>query len=740
VVTAGPKAIKYFETSMDHVLAELELMALKLDSRARSIRQSGGTEDTDKFKGLYISDREIDQFLERKGNGLIKDNPKKKTYPANSEEKFLKELEKEIARKKSEALNRGLKLRLDILQNLFGLSRIELETILICLLGEIDPRYQKLYAYLQDDITKKAPTINLILSFLCDSAEDTFRTREYFYQEAPLIKKRIVSLQDDRVAGSTLFMAKSIRLDERITGYLSGRDSLDSRLTTLANMVVPSKKWADVVGSGDLKKRLIALISKNKNISLICCLSGAHGSNSPDIAESICSELGMPMLIVSIRALLAANTQVDSLVPLVFREGALQNAVIYLDGFSLLTGENKDTLSVYDDFILELRSYPYWIIPGLEKEWHPEDGLIEKPCINVILSSSSYAERIQIWEKLVKSDRSFGPDLNIADLAGKFKLNSGQIIQAANTARNLARWRDPETGQVTIEDLNAACRKQSGENLSALARKIQPLYKWEDIILPKDQMEQLREICTYVEHYHTVYDAWGFGRKISLGKGLKVLFAGPSGTGKTMAAEVIGNELNLDIYKIDLSTIVSKYIGETEKNLDKIFREGQTSNAILFFDEADALFGKRSEVKDAHDRYANIETSYLLQKMDEYEGIAILATNLRKNMDEAFARRMHYTLEFPIPEEPDRYRIWQQVFPKELPQGKDIDFKFLAKQFKISGGNIKNIALNAAFLAAANGGLVNMENLIKATKREYQKIGKLCTEGDFGEYFELVKN
>jgi SpoVK/Ycf46/Vps4 family AAA+-type ATPase len=292
---------------------------------------------------------------------------------------------------------------------------------------------------------------------------------------------------------------------------------------------------------------------------------------------------------------------------------------------------------------------------------------------------------------------------------------------------------------VTTSELYAACRQQSGQKLNTLARQIQPRYTWTDIILPRDQFEQLREICSYVKHYHTVYGEWGFGRKLSLGKGLNVLFAGPSGTGKTMAAEIMANELGLDLYRIDLSAIVSKYIGETEKNLERIFTEAQTSNAILFFDEADALFGKRSEVRDSHDRYANIEIAYLLQRMEEYDGVVILATNLRKNMDEAFARRMHFAVEFPMPEEADRHRIWQGVFPGEAPLAEDIDLIFLARQFKISGGNIKNIALSAAFLAAADGGAIAMENLIHAAKREYQKMGKLCTETDFAQYFELVR-
>ena len=210
-----------------------------------------------------------------------------------------------------------------------------------------------------------------------------------------------------------------------------------------------------------------------------------------------------------------------------------------------------------------------------------------------------------------------------------------------------------------------------------------------------------------------------------------MLFAGPSGTGKTMAAEIIAAELGLELYKIDLSTVVSKYIGETEKNLSRIFAEAETSNAILFFDEADALFGKRSEVKDSHDRYANIEIGYLLQRMEEYDGVVILATNLRKNMDEAFVRRLQFTVEFPFPNAEDRRRIWKGVWPAQTPCDPALDVDFLARRFEITGGSIRNIALAAAFLAAADGNVVTMEHLIHATQREYQKMGKVVTEGEF---------
>ena len=251
-------------------------------------------------------------------------------------------------------------------------------------------------------------------------------------------------------------------------------------------------------------------------------------------------------------------------------------------------------------------------------------------------------------------------------------------------------------------------------------------------MLPEDTRRQLQEICHCVNHRQTVFSSWGFDRKFSLGKGLNVLFSGTSGTGKTMSAEIIAGELKLDLFKIDLSSVVSKYVGETERNLSRIFREAETSNSILFFDEADALFGKRSEVKDAHDRYANIEINYLLQKLDEYEGIIILATNLKNNLDSAFTRRLNYAVEFPFPDERYRDQIWRKVFPKEAPIAQNVDFSFLAERFRIAGGNIKNVAVNSAFMAATAMSDIRMEHIILAIKREHQKMGKLCAKSEYG--------
>jgi SpoVK/Ycf46/Vps4 family AAA+-type ATPase len=282
-----------------------------------------------------------------------------------------------------------------------------------------------------------------------------------------------------------------------------------------------------------------------------------------------------------------------------------------------------------------------------------------------------------------------------------------------------------EQKKITLNDLYRACRHQSNQKLSELAVKIEPSYGWEDLVLPDDKVAHLREICSQIKHRYRVFGEWGFDNKLSYGKGLSMLFSGPPGTGKTLAAQVIAGELQQDLYKIDLSGVVSKYIGETEKNLAKIFHEAETSNAILFFDEADALFGKRTEVSDAHDRYANIETSYLLQKMEEYEGVVIMATNLCENMDDAFTRRIGFIVEFPFPDKVSRLKIWQTHFPQEAPLSEHIDFEYLSRELKISGGSIKNIVLNSAFLAAENGDIIGMEHILHGAKREFEKIGKL---------------
>jgi SpoVK/Ycf46/Vps4 family AAA+-type ATPase len=315
-------------------------------------------------------------------------------------------------------------------------------------------------------------------------------------------------------------------------------------------------------------------------------------------------------------------------------------------------------------------------------------------------------------------------------MAAKFRFTPGQIRSALDDAAILSVWENKETPAV----LDQACYRQIRHRLERKAVRIEPRYTWDDIILPDEQKDLLRNACNQVKYRALVYGEWGFERKLAYGKGLSMLYAGPPGTGKTMSAQVVAKELRMELYKIDLSQVVSKYIGETEKNLHEIFGEAQKSGAILFFDETDALFGKRSEVKDAHDKYANIETAYLLQKMEEYEGISVLATNLLNNIDEAFLRRINYVIKFPFPDAEYREKLWRATFPKETPLSDDLDFRWLAHKYEIAGGNIKNVVLSAAFLAAETEERVGMRHIVHAVRHELQKSGKIISRHDLEDY------
>jgi SpoVK/Ycf46/Vps4 family AAA+-type ATPase len=340
----------------------------------------------------------------------------------------------------------------------------------------------------------------------------------------------------------------------------------------------------------------------------------------------------------------------------------------------------------------------------------------------------SFAMRARCWRDGLASVLPHADEDLARTLAARFRLDSGQISDAVLVARNRAQAvrRDGEPILPQARDFFAAARQQSAQELSSAATRIESRASWNDLVLPPDALEQLRELCNRVAYSHQVLEQWGFDGRLSYGKGVTALFSGPSGTGKTLAAEVIANELGLDLYRVDIPSVVSKWIGETEKNLDRLFR--LADNAILFFDEADSLFGKRSEVRDAHDRYANVEISYLLQRIETFDGIAILATNVRHHLDEAFLRRLAFVVQFPFPNDEQRQRIWEGIWPARTPLGSDLDFARLARAFKLAGGNVKNVALAAAFAAAAREDVVMMADVLHAVKREYQKLGKRLTD------------
>jgi AAA+ superfamily predicted ATPase len=685
-------------------------------------QQTFGTLADDSYRGLYVPDAEIEIL----GAVSAPMSPQLALRRAElAEERAALELH-------AAALEReGSEIPLLKLARTFGFSSFERDVLLLALAPELDLRYERLFAYIQDDVTKKRPSVNLALVLLCATPEDRIAARAAFAPDSPLIHHRIIQLFEDGQRQPPL-LARFIKLDDRIVTALLNQPTVDPLLESMVKLSRPRRSLAQMILPTDLRNRLRQAMIEHMD-GLILALQGSYGSGRRAIAEALCAEAQIPLLAVNLERLVAADLDPEETTQRVLREAMINDAaILWLGGDRVL---REETLSAWQTALLSaMDSYRGCSFLPLDQGWEARGAIQHNWFLRIEIPTLAYGEREQIWRSRLNGD---SPDTGtLQALASTFRLSGGQIRDAVTMARSLARWHG---GPLSREDFYVACRAQSSGKLDSMAHKIKTTYDWDDIVLPPDQLSQLREISAQVRHRQTVLERWGFDRHLAMGKGVNTLFAGPSGTGKTMSAEIIAYDLGLELYKIDLSTVVSKYIGETEKNLDRIFTAAREANAILFFDEADALFGKRSEVKDAHDRYANIEVGYLLQKMEEYDGVVILATNLRKNMDDAFVRRLHVAIDFPFPEEPDRLRIWQKAFPPEAPLASDVDLPFLAKQFKLAGGNIRNIALLSAFLAAEANTSIEMIHLVRSIKREYQKMGKLVTETDFGRYMPLIR-
>jgi SpoVK/Ycf46/Vps4 family AAA+-type ATPase len=721
----------YYPTSLQHLLAELERLDLLIRAQVWRARQLQAREE-EGLPAFYVSEAEIDTLLEK---AIGPPTWATVAFPPEMRQALQTRLDQtaaDITQRVSESLRQGVRLRLVELVDLFDLTAFDLDVILICLAPELDRRYERLYAYLQDDVTRRHPTVDLILNLLCPDLETKIAARARFMPALPLLKYHLLQLGEESNQRSPSLLGKTVQLDSRIARYLLDDDEIDDRLRAYARVAEATTRLNEVVFPDAFKQQLARLIERAQTHGrdLIVYCQGPYGVGKQTVAQACASALKTPLLIVNGQRLAANRVdEFETSISLIDREARLQGAILYWEDFDVLLADDKDMHLAPLLSMLEAHPEPTFLAG--ETAWEPLDALHAAAFMRLEFPQPGYTERLKIWKIALAG---LDEQADLAAVTNKFRLSGGQIRDAAVTARNLAVARDPSTPVITQEDLYTACRLQSNRKLITLAQKITPHYAWNDIVLPADQLSQLHEIYDQVQYRALVYDAWGFDDKLAMGKGLNILFAGPPGTGKTMAADVLAHALGLDLYKIDLATVISKYIGETEKNLARIFAEARTSNAILFFDEADALFGKRTQVKDAHDRYANVEISFLLQKMEEYEGVVILATNLHKNLDEAFVRRLHFTVEFPMPAVDDRRRIWEQIWPAATPRDPDLDLEFMARQIEVAGGNIRNIALASAFLAAADGGVVNMQHVIHATRREYQKMGKVLTNAEFGRY------
>ncbi|MGH8761965.1 MAG: ATP-binding protein [Nitrosospira sp.] len=600
-----------------------------------------------------------------------------------------------------------------LLSQRLGLSRFERDILLLCTALELDTRIAGLCAQVQDNPARPYPTFALALTLFSEPAWEALSP------ERPLRYWRLIEINQP---GSQPLTTSALRADERIVSYIKGLNYLDDRLTPLLAPVAPAtgdplppsqqhvvdnvlQRWH----SGDARN-----MAAPGTLPVVQLL-GPDEPSKRLIAAHTAASLGLHLYRLPAAFLPPQNADQETLARLWQRETALLPLALYLDAQESANAQ-EGSQSAVSRFLSRCDGA---IFLATREPW-PH---LDRANVALDVAKPTPDEQRCAWIAALGDTAKNVPALP-DQLSAQFNLDLAAVRQIAHE-EFLAKTSD----QALPNRLWDACRASVRPRLEALAQRLEVKASWEDIVLPDEEMQALRQIAGQVSQRTKVYQTWGFANKMNRGFGISALFAGESGTGKTMAAEVIANELRLDLYRIDLSAVVNKYIGETEKNLRRLFDAAEDGGAILLFDEADALFGKRSEVKDSHDRYANIEINYLLQRVESYRGLAILATNMKGALDTAFMRRLRFIVNFSVPAAPQRKAIWQKVFPPEA-RTEGLDYDRLAR-LNLTGGLIHNVALNAAFLAAQNGTAVTLPLVLIAARAEFRKLDRPINEGDF---------
>lgn len=684
------------DPSLDELLGRLAAVE-DLVRAAVAARRAGDSDPDDAFRGLYLSDDHVDTLLARGGP------PGPSTAPA--------------ATPREDEPGAG---RLAELARRCGLDALDLEILLVALAPDLDARFEKLYGYLHDDVTRRRASPGLVLELTGRSPLD-WAARARLTQAGPLVAAGLVVVEEPERP----FLTRALRVPDRVTAHLLG-DGRPAGDLAAALLDAPD------VGGATVARLAETLASPGGTLVYLRAMAGADAVAS---AVSAARRAGRPFLAVSPPAA-ARRVGPDSPDTAAGSEagpgpglavGFVREAVreARLGGAALVLGpvDGLDETALAEAVTAATPGGPVPALPVVlhgRAAWEPETpGPV--PWTEDVVALGQ-AEQAAVWS----AELGGGPvPLELTTL----RLLPRQVRRAVAAARL--------TGKVDGATLVAAARGQNATGLERLARRIAPAVGWDDLVLPPRTLTALRHLAGRAAHRGRVLDDWGLRRGGGRGEAVTALFVGESGTGKTMAAEVVAGALGVDLYVIDLSTVVDKYIGETEKNLERIFVGAEGLNAVLFFDEADALFGKRSEVSDARDRYANVEVAYLLQRIESFDGVAILATNLAANLDDAFRRRLSVIAEFARPDEDARLALWRRML-QGVPLADDVDLAFCAKAFTLAGGDIRNAAVTAAYLGAANGQVVDMRELVTAVGLEYRKLGRLCLPDEFGPYFNLL--
>ncbi|HEY9852399.1 MAG TPA: ATP-binding protein [Leptolyngbyaceae cyanobacterium] len=586
----------------------------------------------------------------------------------------------------------------------FNLTPFERYILLMCAGVELSYSFAQLCATAQGNSQLAYPTFSLALAAFPDAHWSALTPA------APLRRWRSIE-----VATNESLIQSRLRIDERVLHYLTGISYLDDRLQ---GMVQPLTAIGELPPSHQAIAEQIAAnwsqTPKDRILPVIQLCGEGAATSKIAIAAAACTALGVILQVMNAADIPVTVAEREALARLWEREAALSDRVLLID----CEDGDSATIRVVLSLLEQLQSL---LIVATREPLTPR----HRPTIRIDVNKPSSNEQKLLWKSALGS---LATQLNgqLATVATQFNLSPPAIHSVSLEILN--EWEREPTPHSLSQRLWNACRVQARSRLENLAQRIESTATWEDLVLPEPQRQLLQDMAASVRQRAKVYENWGFARKDRRGLGISALFSGASGTGKTMAAEVLANELQLELYRIDLSAVVSKYIGETEKNLRRVFDAAETGGAILLFDEADALFGKRSEVKDSHDRYANIEVSYLLQRMEAYRGLAILTTNLKSALDTAFLRRIRFVVQFPFPDVAQRQEIWRRIFPIDTPtEGLDLD---KLARLNVAGGNIRNIALNAAFLAADTGKPVQMRHLLRAARCEYAKLEKQLADAE----------
>ena len=711
---------------LQHLCQLLDERLVDLVEEMPAVRQRGDFN----LSGMVVSDQEAKQLLGGREQASIRFRSGS-LWQATEERRACSQIQ-------------GANLPLAIVQERFGLSPFEVECMLVCIAPELEVRYQKIFGYLNDDVTQKYPSVDLLLRLL-SMPDESAVCRSRLTPASLLLRDGLLIWVEEQVSGSPL--SRCLKVDPAIVQFLFQDYKLDAELELVwLERDYPAEAnalWSTNADTASSINSHIARYRQQEAIKrerLVISVIGRSGSGRRHAVESACWQAGLGVIALDC-ARVIKHPRLEQVIRRAFRDSLLHASPLVLGNFEAVL-QNVERGTEFRTALERQIEERGWIVFVLREEEEPGSAWFPRHRhVAIHIPELSNDARKNLWVALLSESApvAAGEVDGIAEaLAVKFRLSPGQIAIAFRRCAHLLGGKDADTSAWRAQ-LHAEAAQISAPRLGALAKKIKPLYHWPQLVLPEKKKELVRDVVRHVQQRRRVMEDWNFNSLMSRGKGLTVLFSGPPGTGKTMAAEVIANALQMDLYRIDLAGVVSKYIGETEKNLSRIFREAEYSDAILFFDEADALFGKRSEVKDAHDRYANIEINYLLQQIESFEGVVVLATNMRQHLDEAFLRRIQVVVEFPMPAYEDRVSIWRQSFPQKAPLDPDVDFNFLARQFELAGGHITNIILWAALLASEEGTDICMRHCIRATRRELEKIGRRCMKEEFGVYSGLLE-